>query len=281
MTMPSPNAAQIAYWNGPMGKIWAAAREKRDRDHAGLTQAGLALAAPRPGETVLDIGCGSGTTTLLLAEAVAPGGQVTGIDLSGPMLALARDRARQTGSSARFVEADASVHGFARGAADLVFSQLGVMFFADPTLAFANIARAMKPSGRLVFVCWRGPAENPWSAVPEGAAKPFLPPAAPAAVNAPGRYGLADGQRIRAVLTEAGFSSPEIERLDVAVHLGDTPELAASSSIDAGPLLRTLADADDATRARVRAAVTERLAKEMGRGGITLTAGAWLVRATR
>jgi ubiquinone/menaquinone biosynthesis C-methylase UbiE len=162
MSAQRGNADQIAYWNGPHGKIWAKEQEKRDRDHAALTEAGLALAAPKPGERVLDIGCGSGTTTLKLAAHAAPSGEAIGIDISGPMLAVARARAAQTPARVRFIEADATDYAFDSESFDLAFSQFGVMFFADPAASFRNIHKAMKKDGRLVFVCWRGAFENPW-----------------------------------------------------------------------------------------------------------------------
>ncbi len=279
MSAQTGNAGQIAYWNGPHGKIWAKEQEKRDRDHAAMTEAGLALAAPKPGERVLDIGCGSGTTTLALAARVGPMGEAIGIDISGPMLAVARRRAAETSARARFIEADATDYGFEPESFDLAFSQFGVMFFADPAASFRNIHRAMRKGGRLVFVCWRHPFENPWSAVPESAARPFLPPQPPASPDAPGRYSFANPDRVKSVLLQAGFHAIAIEKFDTRIHLGNTPEEAASSSIDSGPLLRTLADVDEQTRTKIRAAVTARLAQELEPGGIYLTAGAWLVRA--
>jgi SAM-dependent methyltransferase len=279
MSAQTGNAGQVAYWNGPHGKMWAKEQEKRDRDHAPMTEAGIALAEPKPGEHVLDIGCGSGTTTLKLAARVAPSGEAIGIDISGPMLAVARRRAAETGARARFIEADATDYNFERESFDLAFSQFGVMFFADPASTFRNIHSAMKKGGRLVFVCWRGPFENPWSAVPEAAARPFLPPPALASPDAPGRYSFANPDRVKSILLQAGFHAIAIEKFDTRIHLGNTPEEAASSSIDNGPLLRTLADVDEATRAKIRAAVTVRLAQELEPGGIYLTAGAWLVHA--
>jgi SAM-dependent methyltransferase len=277
--MISSNRAQLAYWNGPIGHMWAGAQEKRDRDHAPMTDAVLKLAAPGLGEHVLDIGCGSGTTTLRLAEAVGAQGSVLGIDLSAPMLAVAERRARQSGSVAKFIEADVADHPFTPKHFDLAFSQFGIMFFADPVAALANVYAAMKKGGRLAFVCWRASTENPWSAVPEAAAKPWLPPMEPLPPDAPGRYSFANPDRIRSILLRAGFHAPHIEKFDARIHLGETPEAAASSSIDAGPLARTLADVDEDTRQRVRESVTTRLAREMGPGGVTLAAGCWLVAA--
>jgi ubiquinone/menaquinone biosynthesis C-methylase UbiE len=277
--MSKANNAQLDYWNGPMGKVWAKEQKKRDRDHAEITKAALALADPKSDEDVLDIGCGSGTTTLMLAECVGERGRATGIDISAPMLAVARKRAQEMGFAASFVEGDATDYPFNEKQFDLAFSQFGIMFFADPALAFANIHKAMKPDGRVVFACWRHPFENPWSHVPESAAKPYLTATPPADPDAPGRYSFANPDRVRSVLLQAGFHAPEMTKFNARIHLGNTAEEAASSSIDGGPLMRTLADADETTRAKVRIAVTERLARELGPGGIYLTAGTWLVTA--
>ncbi len=277
--MISSNRSQIAYWNGPIGHMWAEAQEKRDRDHAPMTDALLNLAAARSGEHVLDIGCGSGTTTLRLAAQVGADGSTTGIDLSGPMLAVAERRARDLGSPAQFIEADATHYPFEPNRFDLAVSQFGVMFFADPVASLANVFAAMKTGGRIAFVCWRASTENPWSAVPESAAKPLLPPMEPLPPDAPGRYAFANPDRVKSILLRAGFHAPDLVKFDTRIHLGTTPEAAASSSIDAGPLARTLAEVDDATRKTVREAVTARLAREMSPGGIYLTASCWLVAA--
>ena len=275
----SGNDGQIAYWNGPIGEVWAKAREKRDRDHAFLTTALIERARPRPGEHVLDIGCGSGTTTLKLAELIKPKGYVLGVDISRPMLALAKRRASAERSGAQFMEDDMTTCDLEPQSFDLAFSQLGVMFFADPVAAFINIHRSVKPGGRLHFACWRHPFEHLWAFIPESTAKPFLPPSPPADPDAPGRYAFQNPDRVRSVLLQAGFHAPEFEKLDARSFAGATPEAAAASLIEAGPLQRTLADADEATRAKVREAVTERLAKEMGPDGVCLTSAAWLVCA--
>ncbi|MSP95243.1 MAG: methyltransferase domain-containing protein [Alphaproteobacteria bacterium] len=277
--MSAPNAAQVTYWNGPIGKVWAKEQAKRDRDHAPMTMAGIDLLAPKPGQRVLDIGCGSGTTTFLLAERAGPSGKAVGIDLSGPMLAVADARRKEVSVAPEFIQGDVTDYPFAPASFDCAFSQFGVMFFADSVASFAAVHRAMKKDGRLVFVCWRGANENPWSSVPESAAKPLLPPSAPVSPDAPGRYYFSDPERVNRVLSGAGFRDIALDKFDAKIHLGRTPEEAASSSIDAGPLLRTLAEVDEPTRARVREAVTARLSREMGPGGVYLTGGCWLVSA--
>ena len=153
------------------------------------------------------------------------------------------------------------------------------MFFADPVAAFSNLHRALKKGGRIAFTCWRHPHEHPWAWIPESAARPFLPPAKASDPNAPGRYSFANPDRVKSVLLQAGFHAPEFEKFDASVFIGKTPEEAAASAIDSGPLMRTLAEADEETRKAVRAAVEARLAQEMAPGGIYLTQAAWLVRA--
>jgi SAM-dependent methyltransferase len=278
--MPNANnASQIAYWNGPIGQVWAREQAKRDRDHETITRTVLALAAPQPAERVLDIGCGSGTTTMLIAGCVGATGSATGFDISKPMLELAAVRARQSHSTATFIEADVTDYRFAPQSANLVFSQFGVMFFADPVAAFTNLHRALRPGGRITFACWRQHHECGWAHIPEAAARPFLPPSPPSDPNAPGRYSFADPDRVKSVLSQAGFHAATLEKFDCPAFAGRTPQEAASSAIDGGPLMRTLGDADEATRAKVRCAVEERLAKEMQPDGIFLTQAAWLVAA--
>jgi SAM-dependent methyltransferase len=278
--MSADNTEQYAYWNGPNGDVWARLREKRDSDHAFLTAALIARAKPQPGEHVLDIGCGSGTTTLKLAELVQPRGYVLGVDISRPMLAVARRRATAAKTGAQFMEDDVTTTDLEPKSFDLAFSQLGVMFFADPVAAFRNVHQAMKPGGRLHFACWRAPSEHLWAFIPESAVKPFLAPSPPADPDAPGRYGFQNPERVKSVLLQAGFLNPEFEKLDSRSFAGATPEEAADALIEAGPLQRTLTGIDEATRAKARAAVIARLAQEMGPGGIYLTSAAWLVRAS-
>ena len=165
-----PNAQQATYWNEGAGPTWVELQAPLDRQLAPLGQAAMAALAPKPGERILDIGCGAGNTTLELARAVAPDGRVTGADISHTLLEVARRRGADM-AGVRFVEADVQVHSFEPGGFDAVFSRFGVMFFSDPTAAFVNIRRALKPGGRLAFVCWRTPAENPIMSLPMAASR--------------------------------------------------------------------------------------------------------------
>jgi SAM-dependent methyltransferase len=272
------NKAQIDYWNGPTGEEWAKHNNETDRSLTQAAEAALKLAAARPGERVLDIGCGAGATSLALAEKVGPDGQVTGVDVSRPLLALARSRI-QTGNI-EFIETDAALHTF-RAEHDLIFSLFGVMFFVDPVAAFANIRKAAAPGGRLAFVCWRSVEENEWAWLPYAAAKPILPVQKPVHPHAPGPFALADGSRLRDILSAAGFSEIGIEKFDGMMDLGNTPQQASFQVTQLmGPLSRALRIADDAVRAKVRDTVSEALAQlQTGTEAIRLGMACWLVQA--
>jgi len=274
----SGNADQIEFWNGPAGKHWAERQEAMDRTLGSIHPALMAFAAAKPGEHVVDIGCGSGTTSMALADAVGATGQVTGVDISRPMLNLARKRACAAGKAVAFVEADASAFPFATEI-DLVFSRFGVMFFDQPARAFENIHRALKPSGRLAFVCWRPPQENAWVSAPMAAARPFLPQTAPADPLAPGPFAFADPDRVKLILTEAGFRNVRVDPLDTVMNLGSSLDSATQQMLEVGPLARALADVDETTRAKIAAAVRVALEKYATPGGISPAAACWLVGA--
>src|SRR6266853_1819734 len=153
------NTAQIEYWNGGAAETWVAQQERLDRELDPLGRAALVALAPRRGEHLLDVGCGSGQTTLQLADALGSAGRVVGIDVSLPLLAAARRRSRVANVS--FVHADAQKHAFEQPF-DAIYSRFGVMFFDDPVAAFANLRRALRPGGTLAFVCWADVRTNDW-----------------------------------------------------------------------------------------------------------------------
>ncbi|HEX2593964.1 MAG TPA: class I SAM-dependent methyltransferase [Rhizomicrobium sp.] len=274
----SGNADQIEFWNGRGGQKWADQQDVTDRMLGKIGEAALTFAAAKPGEKVIDIGCGTGTTTMALADSVGASGQVTGVDVSKPMLGTARERAAKAGKSVAFVEADASVFPFSTEI-DLVFSRFGVMFFDQPAKAFENIHRALKPTGRLAFVCWRAPQQNPWAFEPLVAAKPFLPPSDPPDPLAPGPFAFADENRIKLILTEAGFRNIRVTPLDTTTNIGGSLDAAAKQMLEIGPLARAAAEADDAAKPKIVEAVRAVLGKYQTPEGITPPAGCWLVAA--
>ncbi len=270
----SSNAEQIEYWNGAVGERWAAFQDVLDKALGAISDAALAFAAAKPGERALDIGCGCGTTTYALAKAVGPSGSVTGVDISEPMLKVARGR----GTGVNFMKADAATHLF-HPTHDLVFSRFGVMFFADPTAAFANIRKGVKPHGRLAFVCWRSAPENLWASAPMAAARPLLPSQEPVDPLAPGPFAFADDARLKTILTEAGYRDVRIEKLDTVMNMGATLDDAAEQALRVGPLSRAATDLDENARTEIRKVVRDALAPFATSAGITPPAACWLVGA--
>jgi SAM-dependent methyltransferase len=255
---------------------WAEIREALELQLAPLGRRSLEALAPRPGESILDIGCGGGETTLDLARAVAPDGTVVGVDISAGVLAFAQAAAEGC-ERVRFIQADAQLFPFERSSFDAGFSRFGVMFFADTVAAFANIRRSLRPNGRLSFVCWRGLEENPLDIVPLRAASAHLPPQPAQDPNAPGPFAFANPDRVRGILEAAGFVDVEITACDEQVGSGDLDTmLAVCSRVGAlGRILRENPELRAATLPAVRSA----LAAHDGPDGVRLKAATWVVTA--
>jgi SAM-dependent methyltransferase len=273
------NAGQIAYWNAAAGETWAALQERLDRQLEPLGRAAIDALDPAADERIIDIGCGAGQTSLELAGEVGPDGTVLGVDISAPLLEVARRRAAEAGlANVRFLEADAQTRAFAPGAADGVFSRFGVMFFADPPAAFSNIRKAQRPGGRLAFVCWRPLALNEWMLVPMRAALQHIPaPPPPADPFAPGPFAFADPDRVRGILTEAGFSDIGIEAHDARIGGNDLDQTVAMS-LRVGPLGALLRENPD-MRDTVVGSIREALEPHAGPGGVFLPGAVWVVTA--
>lgn len=272
-------AEQAAYWNGPGGQGWLATYHQRiERSIADLGKDALAAANARPGEHVIDVGCGMGGTTADLARAVGPTGHVLGADISEPLIGAARSHRVD---NATFVVGDATTYPFKAATYDLVFSRFGVMFFADPVAAFRNLRHALKPTGRLVFLAWRTPQENPWGHVPLRAAAPFLPPMPRPGPEDPGQYSFGERARVERILKEAGFATPRIEPIDRPIWLGSTAAEVAETIGRFGPMARAFADAEPAAIDKARTAIAEALVPHQGPHGVMLPGACWLVRAGR
>ncbi|HYE47822.1 MAG TPA: methyltransferase domain-containing protein [Caulobacter sp.] len=273
-----PNAAQIDYWNDAAGQTWARLQELLDHQIAPLGRRAMAALAPAEGEAVVDVGCGCGETTLELAKAVGPRGRVLGLDISRPMLEVAERRLAGVGQ-AEVREADAQVADLGAGTWDAVFSRFGVMFFADPAAAFANLARALRPGGRVAFVCWRPLTENSWMTIPLGAALTVVPPQPPSDPLAPGPFAFADPDRVRGILSGAGFEGVEIVPHDQKIG-ARTLEDALVLAQKVGPsalLLRENPDAREAIVAAQREALTPLATPE----GVLFDSATWIVTARK
>ncbi|HEY2444926.1 MAG TPA: class I SAM-dependent methyltransferase [Rhizomicrobium sp.] len=272
------NAQQIEYWNGPVGERWAALQENIDLHLAEITGELIGFAAPACGERVLDVGCGCGTTTLLLALKTEPDGGASGIDISVPMLNLARARAMAQNADLAFIEADASTYDF-QPVFDLMFSRFGIMFFADPAAAFANLRKGLARGGRLTFACWRRFEENLWAWEAMQAALPLLPPQEAADPLAPGPFTFAEEARLGRILKSAGFAKLEIEAFDGSVNMGASVEDAAAEALNVGPLARAATGLDEAVRDRIRRAVENVYKRHLTPAGVVAPAACWFVRA--
>ncbi|MBV8682532.1 MAG: methyltransferase domain-containing protein [Caulobacteraceae bacterium] len=277
MFAEAANEAQVEYWNTGAGPVWVEFQDKLDRQLDPLGRAAMSALDVRPGDRVLDIGCGCGHTTLALAQAVGMEGEVLGVDVSEPMLTVARRRAAGR-NSIHFVQADAQSSDLGAGR-DAAFSRFGVMFFADPTTAFRNIGQALRPGGRLAFVCWRSLAENLWMRGPVEAAAPFLPPSPPQDPHAPGPFAFADDKRVRGILEGAGWSEVEIRPHDDEIGIGGVDETMALS-MKVGPLGAALRATPDAAPS-VMQAVRNFLSRYEGPNGVRMPAASWIVTATR
>ena len=280
--MSIANTEQAEHWNTGEGVAhWIDNQARYDRMHAPFTALILGAAALQPGQQVLDVGCGCGGTTLAAARLVAPG-QAAGLDLSGPMLARARADAEAAGlANAVFEQGDAQVQPLEPASFDAVISRFGVMFFADPAAAFANIRSAIRPGGRLVFVCWQPMAANEWLLVPGAALAEHVgrPEAGPG--DGPGMFAFADPDRLRPILAMAGWRDVEITSERVSIQVG-----GGGSVDDAVEFLRTasmgrtmLARADAATAERAITSVRAALMPYSDADGVHLSAAVWLVRA--
>jgi SAM-dependent methyltransferase len=276
----SVGMAQRAFWNSDATRRWVTEQVRIDRLMADLTEAALAAAAPMPGEIVLDVGCGTGTTTLRLADAVGPSGQVLGVDISEQQLGLARQRVAVAGTTrVQLVLDDAATHDFAPESFDLCFTRFGVMFFADPVAAFRNIRRAMKPNGRLLLAVFRSGSENPWATASVAAIRHLVPPPPALGPEAPGQFSWSDPARVRRVLNGAGFSNVALTPLDLLFTLGADATEAAEFATFIGQGARLLHGQPDETRQAARQAFEGFFKQHEGAGGVSLPGALWLVSA--
>jgi ubiquinone/menaquinone biosynthesis C-methylase UbiE len=274
------NADQIAYWNGPGGQRWADRQAAQDILLRPIANLLIDRAKPKMGERVIDVGCGSGATTILFGQKVAPSGHVFGIDVSGPML----ERARQTAPKelpVDFALADATVYPFDPQSFDLLASRFGVMFFADPAKSFSNIHGALRPSGRLAFACWREPRENPWMMAPLQAVYKHAPRLPQQGPEDPGPFSFASEARVHRILDAAGFKGITMEPCNLALDIavGGGLEAAVSGALEIGPANRALEGQPAAVREAAMQSIREALAPHVKGDTVPLAAAIWIVTA--
>jgi SAM-dependent methyltransferase len=274
------NADQIAYWNGPGGQRWADRQQAQDIVLKPIADALIDRAKPKPGERIIDVGCGSGATSIAFAQKVGPSGHVFGVDVSGPMLARARASASRE-LPVDFVLADATVYPFDPASFDLLASRFGVMFFAEPSRSFANMRKALRPSGRLAFACWREPRENPFFMAPLQAVYKHVPKLPQQGPEDPGPFSFASEARVHRILGEAGFTGIAMEphhlALDVAIGRG--LDAAVQGALEIGPASRALEGHPADVRAAAMNSIRETLAAFAKGETVPLPASIWIVTA--
>jgi SAM-dependent methyltransferase len=274
------NANQADYWNGQGGRHWTERQELQDAVLAPVSDALFERAAIAAGESVVDIGCGCGATTLEIAARVGATGRVLGLDISTPMLARARERT-PPGAPATFIAADATVYPFEAQRMDLIFSRFGVMFFADPALAFANMRKGLRSGGRVVFASWREPRLNPWMMLPLHEAYKFAPRLPELGPEDPGPFSFAIEARVNRVLGEAGFSGIAMEPVDLSLDsaVGRGLDAAVEGVLEIGPTSRALDGQPPEARAAAAAAIRVALAPYLKGGAVPLAGAIWIVTA--
>lgn len=272
------NADQLGAWDGNQGDFWVARAERFEEGVAAYRGQFFDTAAIEPTSTVLDIGCGSGLTTREAARR-ATAGSALGVDLSSRMIEFARElAARDNLANVTFEQADAQVHPFPDQHFDIAISRNGAMFFGDALAAFTNIARALRPGGRLVLQAWQSPEHNEWmstfrSALADGRDLPSPPP------NAPGPLSLSDPDQVRALLTSAGFEDVRLHGVSQPMYFGRDVEDASGFISEQFSRLLVDLDADGKERAlgNLRATMAEHLTDR----GVLYDSSAWFIQARR
>jgi SAM-dependent methyltransferase len=276
-TNPQAGDEQARLWNGSAGRAWVDTQATLDRLFQPFEDLLVEAASARPGSRVLDVGCGTGSTTLAFARLHGAEAGCVGIDISEPMIAVARNRAEREGSPASFICANAQTHAFEPASFDSIMSRFGVMFFDDPARAFANLRTVARDNAELRFIAWRSAAENPFMTTAERAAAPLLPNLPARRPDAPGQFAFGDKRRVHAILEESGWAGIEIQPIDVPCTMHEKELLGYLSRL--GPVGNVLQQADEHMRAQVIDTVRAAFEPFVHGDEVRLTAACWMVVA--
>ena len=277
---------QSEYWNGKAGKKWASLANNQDTLLGKLGEATMDAAGISTGQSVLDIGCGSGGSTFEISRRVGAGGAVWGVDISEPMLDIATARLTSHDiGNVNFSEADVTTFDFTGHYFDIAFSRFGVMFFEDPVASFSSIANSLKSKGGLAFCCWRSLSENEWFEVPLNAGLKFCdlsdPVDAAGSSYVPGPMAFKDQDRIDKILNESGFTNISIKDYKSMLVVGPTPQIAANNLINIGPLSRLIQNSDDQIKALVQTELEQQLMHHVTPKGVELKSNVWIITARK
>jgi SAM-dependent methyltransferase len=267
---------QTALWNAA-GCAWAELQESLDRLFQPLENLLAESVSRHRSGRVLDVGCGTGSTSFAAARLAGANGRCTGIDISESMIAAARARAEREGSPATFICADAQRHPFEPASFDLIISRFGVMFFDDPVRAFANLRHAAADNAQLRFAAWRSAAENPFMTTAEHAAAPLLPNLPIRQPDEPGQFAFANDHRLRAILEESGWAGIDIRPIDMSCTMPERDLIAYFTRL--GPVGRMLPETDERTRAQVIETVRPAFDPYVHGTEVRFTAACWIVDA--
>jgi len=268
---------QTKLWNGHAGRAWVETQELLDLMLKPLEDLLIEAVSAGSARRVLDVGCGTGSTTLAIARLLGAQGRCTGIDISDPMITAARARAERESTPAGFILANAQTHAFEPASFDMIISRFGVMFFDDSVQAFANLRRASEDGAELRFIAWRSPSENPFLTTAERAAAPLLPNLPARRTDAPGPFAFADQRRVHRILEESGWAGIDIRPTDVACTLPEKELVRYLTRL--GPLGLILHEADDRTRTQVIATVRAAFDPYVHGAEVRFTAACWMVSA--
>ncbi|MFF8233472.1 class I SAM-dependent methyltransferase [Streptomyces caelestis] len=268
---------QAARWKGRAGHAWDDLKGVLDEMFRPFEELLVEAVAAERAKHVLDVGCGTGGIALAVARRLGPEGRCVGIDISEPMISIARECAGQEDVPASFVCADAQDHAFEPGSFDAVISRFGVMFFNDPVRAFANLRRAVRDEGALRFVVWRDPAENPFMTTAQRAAAPLLPDMPVRRPDEPGQFAFADPDKVRRILAESGWAGIDIRPVDVVCTLPEKELVRYLTRL--GPVGMYLPEVDAQTRERVVETVRAAFAPFVHGPEVRFTAACWTVGA--
>jgi ubiquinone/menaquinone biosynthesis C-methylase UbiE len=274
---PHTSDEQTTLWNGAAGRAWVEAQELLDQVLKPFEDLLLEAVSVEARGPVLDVGCGTGSTTLAVARRLGPKAGSIGIDISEPMLVAARARAARESTPPSFICADAASYAFEPASFAMIISRFGVMFFDDPARAFRNLRRAARDDAELRFVAWRSAVENPFMTTAERAAAPLLPnlPARPP--DAPGQFAFADERRVSRILEESGWADIDIRPIDVVCTMPENELVRYVTEL--GPVGRLLQQADDRARAQVIERVRPAFAPYVHGAEVRFTAACWIVGA--
>lgn len=278
------NTDMKEFWNGEGGEKWVRFQESIDAHLLPFGQEAIVAAALGDGESVLDIGCGSGDTTLQLARCVGQDGRVLGVDISEPILELAKNKSISTNqSNVRFEQGDAQIFRFEAESFDVIFSRFGVMFFDDPVAAFKNLHRALKSNGKIAFVCWQSAQNNEWITFPLTVVANHVSLPAPLSEDEPGPMSFATPEKVHRILAAAGFSNIEINAFSEPFTVGNSIEASVAFLTQLSPVGGAIgkSSADDTIKSQITADLLDALVPYDTDYGVIMGAATWIVTANK